>query len=97
MITPENQKAVAGLLNNHPGFNRLMGDIDAERLRRIETVINCPESELSQARADLKALTQIYLEIKSTPETVQKMEEHKLAREHRQGGSLTVNQTVNTR
>ena len=96
MITADNQKAVANLLNI-PGFIRLMDDLEAERLRRIEVVINCPELELSQARADLKALTRIYLEIKDAPDTAKKIEENRSKQEHRQPGSRTETKTVNTR
>lgn len=74
IISAENQAAVASLCNDIR-FQKLLADMEKERVSLLHSVLNAPESELSKARADLRAMTNLISEIKAAPAVARKIQD----------------------
>lgn len=72
-ISPDNLGAVASLINDFR-FERLMQDVETSRVDTLERVLNCPEADLSAARAALRTITDFQKAVSTAPEQEKEME-----------------------
>jgi hypothetical protein len=75
----ETLPAIASLLNEHR-FQRVIADLEEEKKRMTHSVTYCLHDELPQARANLRALTDILAEITNAKDTIREIDKHSHAK-----------------